>query len=130
MGKSRRGSKEVTREQRLIRENQSLKRELGRIRKEFARLDLDRYETVKEAVDDHAERSGIPSTKDLLSAMRKEWACKMPGCGGALEITLYTKVGQTHYYRQCDSCTNRTVAKKYTPSVKGIMRNKEQNEPN
>lgn len=128
MGRSRRGEKELTREKQLIHENQRLKREVGRLRKALARFDLDRYETVKEAVEEHEERQGLPTTENLLASMKKDWACKEPNCNGYLEIVRYNKINSTWYYRACTVCKNRTLAKKYAPSVRGIIRNKEENE--
>lgn len=128
MGRSRRGEKEITKEKRLSLENQQLKREIGRLRKELARFDLDRYETVKEAIEEHEERQGLSTTEDLLSAMKKEWACQENGCEGHLEIVRYNKINATWYYRTCTHCKNRTKSQKYSPSVKGIVRNKENHE--
>lgn len=125
MGKSKRSSKEYSREQKLIHENQKLKREIGRLRKELARADLDRYDSVKEVIDQHDQEDTPQSGKEILSKMRQEWACKEDNCTGFLEIFTYNKVGSTWYYRICSNaprCKNRTKAQKYSPDVKGPMR--------
>lgn len=123
MGKSRIDRKGYTREQRLLKENQILKRDLAAIRKRLARIELQgRYENVKEAVEDHEKNMGLPTTQDLLESLKKEWACKE--CKeGYLEIFLYNKLSDTWYYRACNSCPNRTQSKKYSKEVKGIIKN-------
>jgi len=125
MGKSRVDRKGYTREQRLLKENQVLKRDLATLRKRLARIELQgRYENVKEAVEDHERNLGLPTTQDLLESLKKEWACKE--CEeGYLEIFLYNKLSDTWYYRKCNSCPNRTQSKKYTKEVKGIIKDSE-----
>ena len=127
MGKSKRSDKEFTREQRLIKENRQLKRELAHLRKEISKLDVDRLETVKEMVADYQEaerlQENLGNPNSNIEALKKEWACKEPGCSGYLEITLYSKLGITNYYRKCNSCNNRTKGKRYdSSSVKGIIK--------
>lgn len=122
MGKTRRGNKEFTREQRLIKENQILKREIAQLRKQLARIDLDRYETVKEMIQEHRQEDQAESTESMLASLKKQWACKEPGCNGYLEINIYTKLGNPWYYRICTECPNRTRSQKYSPEVKGIIK--------
>jgi hypothetical protein len=125
MGKSRRGSKEYTKEQALAKENAQLKRELSHLRKQIARIDLDRYETVSKMCADYQEKErfeeNIGEPSNSLEQLKKEWSCH--GCGeGWLEITVYSKLGQTWYFRKCNNCRKRTVGKRYdSDSVKGIF---------
>lgn len=127
MGKSKRSDKEFTREQRLVKENRNLKRELAHLRKEISKIDVDRFETVKEMVADYQEaerlQENLGNSNSNIETLKKEWACKKLNCSGYLEITLYSKLGQTHYYRKCNSCQNRTKGKRYDSlSVKGIIK--------
>ena len=116
-------SKELDQLQKLKKENEKLKRENSRLRKICARNDLDRYENVKEAVEDHERNLGLPTTQDLLEALKKEWACKKEGCIGFLEVVLFNKLDSTYYYRACNHCSNRTLSQKYDPnSVRGIIK--------
>lgn len=127
MGKSKRSDKEFTREQRLVKENRQLKRELNHLRKQIARLDGDRFETLRQMCADNEESERFqenagPSISSL-EVLKKDWACKECEVG-YLEIALYTKLGQTFYYRKCNSCSNRTKGKRYDgDSVKGILKN-------
>lgn len=126
MGKTRRGDKEFSREQKLLHENRRLKRELSTLRKQMARLDLDRYSQVREIIENHYQEERQQEGKDILENLKKTWACRE--CNeGYLEIFCYTKINQTWYYRICNnpSCGHRTKAQKYTPSVKGILRKSE-----
>jgi len=129
VGKTKYGVKEFTREQRLIKENRQLKRELSHLRKQISRLDLEGLENAKQMVFDHEEKErlnrdiGAPSSN--LEALKKEWSC-LQCTTGWLEITLYSKLGITHYYGKCNSCDNRTKGQRYdSASVKGIIRNNE-----
>lgn len=127
MGKSKRSDKEFTREQKLVRENRQLKQELKHLRKQIARLDGDRFETLRQMVADQEEterfQENMPPPSSNLETLKKDWACN--SCStGFLEITLYTKIGQTFYYRKCSECQNRTKGKRYdSESVKGIIKN-------
>lgn len=124
MGKSRRGGKEHTREQRLVHENKKLKRDIQRLSKELARLDLDRHETVREMIEEHNVQNPEQSGDEWLESLKKTWACKE--CDGYLQIFLFNKVGTLHYYRICSNapvCKNRTLSQKYNPNqVKGIIK--------
>lgn len=123
MGKNRRGDKERSREQELKYENSKLRREVSSLRKQLARIDLDRYSHVREMVEEHMalEEEDIDQTR-LLQKMRAKWACKESSCSGHLEIVVYAKMGMPWYYRQCSACDNRTKAKPHHPGVEGIQK--------
>jgi hypothetical protein len=124
LGKNHRGQKEYTKEQRLIKENKQLKKELGHLRKQIARIDLDRYETVTQMCADYQEserfQENMANSTPNVDDLKKEWACN--SCNsGYLEIFLYSKMGETYYYRRCNGCQHRTHGKRYTAEVKGIL---------
>ena len=122
MGKSKRGDKEFTREQKLIHENRQLKRQVSSLRKQLAKLDLDRYSNLKETIEQHYQEDKAQEGQDLLEKLKNEWKCHENGCTGYLEITLFNKINDVWYYRRCNQCVNRTKAQKYTPEVKGIIK--------
>ena len=123
MGKARRGDKEFSREKRLIHENRILKRQVSSLRKQLARLDLDRYSSAKEAIEQSYQEDRQQEGRDILDRLKQEWRCKEPGCDGYLEIILYNKIDSTWYYRKCNGCPHRTKSQKYNPSeVKGIIK--------
>lgn len=122
MGKTRRGSREISREQKLTHENKRLKREVSTLRKQLARLDLDRFTNVKELIEESYTAGQESAGKEVIETLKKIWACKE--CGeGYLQIILYNKLADTWYYRACTHCTHRTKAQKYDPArVKGIIK--------
>lgn len=125
MGKSKRGEREFGREKRLAHENKKLKQQVSQLRKMLARVDLDRYASVKETIEQHYQQEEAEEGQNILDKIRKEWACREPECGGFLEIFTYKRVDSIWYYRVCSNapeCKNRTIAQKYSPDVRGIMR--------
>lgn len=125
MAKARVNSRGYTREQALIQENRMLKRTVSHLRKALARLDVDRIDIAKEVIMEHyreetqADKQG---DKDrVLEELKKTWLCNK--CNeGYLEIKLYTKIGETWYFRKCNVCPNRTLSKQYNEkTVKGII---------
>ena len=124
MSKNSRGEKEYTRLQEIANENKRLKREVASLRKQLARLDLDRHSYVREIVEEHlSEEREETTTKQMLASMKNEWQCR--SCGdGYLEIHVYTRPDGTFYYRMCNNCSKRTKGQRYEPSkVRGIVKN-------
>lgn len=125
MGKSRRGNKELGREQKLIHENKRLKRDLAQLRKQMARIDLDRFDTLREMIEENQTAEQPEFGAEFLENLKKTWLCN--DCRqGYLEIILYSKRENAWYYRKCTSCPNRTKSQKYSPSVLGIIKKVEQ----
>lgn len=127
MGKSKRSDKEFTKEQKLIHENRQLKRQVSSLRKELARVDLDRYNNLKETIEEHYQEDSehFETSQEMLEKVKNEWKCHQEGCEGFLEIFTYNKIGDTWYYRICSRapiCKNRTKSQKYSPAVRGIQR--------
>lgn len=126
MGKARINKYGNTKEQELIHENQQLKRTISSLRKRLARIDLDRYDTIKEMIQEHYKEEKADQGKEILENLKKTWACKK--CEeGYLEIFLYNRGDSTYYYRICSNapdCLNRTKSQPYIETnVKGIIRN-------
>ena len=121
MGKSRTDRNGFTREQRLVKENQGLKRQLQALRKSLARLDLDRYSQVRDIIEEHYSKDRKDEGQEILDKMKEDWKCRE--CeAGYLEITLFSKINDTYYYRRCNLCTHRTKSQKYTSQVSGIIK--------
>lgn len=117
------GRKELDQLQTFKRENDKLKRQISSLRKQLARIDLDRYVHVKTIVEEHMASEEVDqSTQSMLKSMENTWRCNQ--CNdGHLQIQLYTKSSETWYYRACSNeCGHRTPCKPYDPnSVKGIL---------
>lgn len=128
MGKARTDRNGYTREQKLVNENKKLKQAISQLRKQLARIDLDRYDTVKEMIQEHYQEEKAEQGQQILDNLKEAWKCN--GCGmGHLEIFVYNRGDTTYYYRICSeapNCVNRTKSKPYTPNVKGIIRKSKQ----
>lgn len=132
MGKGRRrnySQKELDQLQTLKRENDKLKKQVSSLRKQLARIDLDRYTHIKDLVDkqlaEDAELTVTETSQQMLDRMRVEWSCET--CkDGYLEINIYTRFDELWYYRECNCCEKRTVSQKYHKDVKGIIKKKEE----
>lgn len=121
MGKNTRGQKEFSKERKLAYENSRLKRQVSSLRKQLARLDLDRHGYVKEIIEEHYQLEEAQEGQDILEKVQKEWECHE--CRqGFLEICVYNKPDGTWYYRKCSNCVHRTASQKYSPTVKGIRK--------
>jgi len=107
--------------QKLKRENDKLKKQIGALRKQLARIDLDDYNNVKELLDKYYYEDKLEEREDILEKLKDEWKCLQCGTG-YLEIVLYTKQGNPWYFRKCTTCSNRTKAQKHNPNVKGVLK--------
>ena len=125
MGKARTDKHGNTKEQRLFNENERLKRQISSLRKQLARIDLDRYSTVRDMIEEHYQEDKLATGREILDNLKKQWACK-ECADGHLEIFIYNRSNATYYYRICSNapdCSNRTLAQPYTAAnVKGIIR--------
>lgn len=122
MGKIRRGYKERSREQKLAYENKSLKREVASLRKQLARVDLDRYAHVKSIIENSYKLEEESEGRGILEKLRSEWACHDCRGEGYLEICLYNRLDGTFYYRKCTNCAHRTESQRWNPKVPGIIK--------
>ncbi len=110
--------------QRISHENKRLKKEVGTLRKQLARIDLDKFSQVSDIIDERYKNDEKSDQgQDLLDALKAEWKCRK--CEeGFLEIIIYTKQGIPYYFRKCSNrfCTQRTLSKPHTSHVKGIRK--------
>jgi len=125
MGKARTDRYGNTKEKSLRLENQRLKKQVSSLRKQLARIDIDRYSTVKDMIEEQYQGEQLAAGKEILENLKKQWSCKQ--CpDGFLEIFVYNRANETYYYRICSNapdCSNRTLAKPYSAAnVVGIMR--------
>jgi hypothetical protein len=118
------GSKEV---QTLRYENQKLKKENARLRRQLQRVDLNRFQNLSELVNKKFKEDKIEAKSKKLEALKQKWECF--SCGrGILRLMIYDHpVKGAMYFRKCDQagCGHRTEMQKYTPEVEGITENDE-----
>jgi len=124
VGKTKRSDKEFTEKQRLVQENRVLKRQVAALRKELARIDLNRYGDLKETIEKHYQDDRHQEGQDILERLKQEWKCNQPECLGYLEIFVYNKLETPWYFRKCSNlnCGHRTKSQIYTSNVKGILK--------
>lgn len=133
MGKNYRGNKELSKDQELKhanrvlkQDNDRLKRQVSSLRKQLAKVDLDRYSHIRDMVEEHLhnDESESVNNKTIVDEIKASWTCHK--CSdGHLEVILYTKMGEPWYYRQCDCCPHRTKAKAWNDKVTGIFKDKD-----
>ncbi len=112
MGRSRRGSKEYTKEQQLYHENQQLKREVARLRKRLARIELEyREQQTENTITEYFQQDKLKNDQKIKQK-NQDWACWKCKLGH-LQIIIYNKPTGTFYFRKCNKCENRTESKQY-----------------
>lgn len=116
-----RKSKYTDREQDIIdkykRENQKLKEQISKLRKQISRIDLDRYENIKNLInqDEASEKQSTQEVGD--SEIKKLWHCFHCDSDHLRMVTFERRDG-IFYYRKCNSCNHRTKTKRLTKDTK------------
>lgn len=111
-------SKEQGELQKLKQENQKLKRQLNRLRKQIARVDLDDFNNVKEALEAQAREDEAYSQLEEKKKLIDKWRCF--DCGtDYLRLIIIQRPDGDFYFRKCPTCLNRTKMKPFSDSVKG-----------
>jgi len=120
MGKNRKYSmKEYDELQRLKQENKKLKRNISALRKQLQRIDLDRYENLRELLYKQDNEDLEDKIKKERQKVKKEWECYE--CRqGFMKIHTISRRDGLRYYRKCTNCDNRTKLKPYNEKVEGI----------
>ena len=70
--------KEEDQLQRLKRENDRLKKEVSSLRKQFKRIDLDKFTNLKELADSHSRMEKLEAAQ---VEEKSNWSCKECGRG-------------------------------------------------
>lgn len=124
MGKSKRGEREYSKEQKLVHENRQLKKQISALRKQLSRIDIDRYDNLKDVIEQHYQEDKADEGRELMEKIKQEWKCHE--ChSGYLEILKYNKGLDTWYYRKCTKCPHRTPGKRFKEDVQGVFKEPE-----
>jgi hypothetical protein len=126
MGRSRRPKSdgEIKDIQRLKLENQKLKKQISKLRKELSRVDIDRYQHLRDLIESQDREDESFDSKVELENLKRKWECHT--CGkDYLRLILVPRLDGTFYFRRCPTCMNKTKMKKYTSGVEGISLNDE-----
>jgi ssDNA-binding Zn-finger/Zn-ribbon topoisomerase 1 len=120
MGRRRKYSdKEFDLLDKLKHENAKLKKQVSSLRKQIQRIDLDRYENLKDLIYKHYNEDLGERIAEEKEKLKKKWECKQCGTG-FLKIYLLNRLDGMFYYRKCTECSHRTKPKPYTNKVEGI----------
>lgn len=120
MGKRNRyADKELDQLQKFKYENKLLKRRIQALRKQLQRIDIDRYENLKDLIYKHSSEDLEEKIKNERKKLKEQWECYE--CKkGFMQIHTLSRRDGLFYFRKCTSCDNRTKTKPYNDEVKGI----------
>lgn len=108
---------EHDRMQRLVHENQKLKKQISALRKQMSRIDVDRFQNLKDLLDAQDRENQQEALARRQEDAQKEWQCW--DCSeGTLRLTILERRDGVFYYRKCDSCPKRTRLQPYGAKVK------------
>ena len=119
--RNRYADKELDQLQKLKYENKLLKKRISTLRKQLQRVDIDRYQNLKDLLYKHANEDLAAKIKAEKEKLKKEWECRECRTG-FMKIHTISRLDGVFYYRKCtnDSCGHRTKTKPYTDNVEGI----------
>lgn len=119
MGRNKYSDREYSELDKLKQENKQLKKRVESLRKQISRLDIDRYNNIKELVNKYNEEDNKEQFKAEQKKLKQRWECHE--CrNGFLVLTILNRRDTTMYFRKCNNCNHRTKLKKYTESVEGV----------
>ena len=122
MGRGHRGSRsdsELDEMQRFKLENQKLKKQIAKLRKELSRIDIDRYSNLKDMLEAQAAEDSNFDGVFELEKLKKKWNCN--SCDkDYLRLIMVPRFDGLFYMRKCPSCEYRTKLKKYSDGVDGL----------
>lgn len=110
MGRRKYSDGEAELLQRLKHENQKLKREKQALRKQLDRLDVDRFNNLKELLDSHDRADREEVDKNNWEC----WTCRQ----GILRLAVIERRDKVIYNRVCDHCGHKTKFKDFNDKVK------------
>lgn len=105
--------------QRFKHENQRLKRDNARLKKQLDRVDIDRFQNLKDVIEAQEKADKREAEAQDEVKLKKEWGCW--DCKeGVLRLQVFERRDGVFYFRKCDHCTKRTALKPYNNKVKGV----------
>ena len=117
--RNRYAEKELDEIQKLKYENKRLKRQITSLRKQLSRVDIDRYQNLKDLLYKQTNEDLEDKIREERKKLKKQWECHSCRVGFMQIHTLNRRDG-LFYYRKCTECDNRTKPKPYKEDVKGI----------
>jgi DNA-directed RNA polymerase subunit RPC12/RpoP len=110
---------EVNENKKLKLQNQALRRQIQTLRKELNKIDIDRYQYLKDLVQSQAKKDEQVETTITLNKLKDKWECFT--CGkDFLRLVIIPKADKLYYMRRCPTCLYKTRLKPYTDSIEGL----------
>ena len=103
--------------QKIRSENKRLKLQISQLRKQLSRVDLDRFQNIKELLDSQDKEEHDIAAEAKNKTLAEQWKCWKCD-SGHLRLIIIDRRDGPHYSRNCDYCKNRTRMKKYHDKVK------------
>lgn len=105
--------------QRLKRENDKLKRQISALRKQLARIDINRYENLQDLIHKYDKQEAEEILAKEQKSNEEKWKCYH--CqDGVLRLKIYQRLDGIFYNRKCDQCPNKTKLKKWNDDIEGV----------
>lgn len=117
MGRSKFSDRENTLIDKYKKENARLKEQISKLRKQISRLDLDRYQNIKDLVDQFESAKAEDEKLEHAEQIKKLWECHNCHEDYLRMVTIERRDG-VFYFRKCGHCNNRTETKKLTKDTK------------
>lgn len=116
-GRKFRGSSEYDLIERLKQENKKLKQQISQLRKQLSRIDLDRYQNLRDLIIKYDKLEDQEAMKDAIEDLKEVWKC-FECKEGYLMMMTYERNDGVHYFRKCNNCSHRTKMQKLTSKTK------------
>lgn len=110
--RNRYAEKELDQLQKLKYENKRLKRQIAALRKQIARIDIDRYENIKDIIERHHKEDLDERLLEEKKKLETKWECHECKRGVLVRHELM-RIDGAFYYRKCNNCNHRTKVKPY-----------------
>lgn len=105
--------------QKLKRENDRLKKQVSSLRKQIARIDINRFENLQEILHKHDQIEAEEVLENDKKQLEKKWKC-YECVDGVLRLKVFERQDGIVYFRKCDKCNNRTKLQKWNKDVEGV----------
>lgn len=116
--KSRNYDRETDKLDKLKFENEKLKRQIKSLRKQLAKVDIDRYQSLKELLEEQEAEDSTLDVKSRHDDLKKKWECH--SCKeDYLRLVVVPRLDGMFYFRRCP-CGHKTKLKKFIDGVEGL----------
>ncbi len=117
MRRRRMADSELDEIQIVRRENRKLKQQISQLRKQISRIDVDRFQNLKELLDAQDRQDAEEAAARRQAELDRAWECW--DCRqGTLKLSIIERRDGVWYNRYCQECGKRTKLQRYNDKVK------------